>query len=125
MLLYKHSARCPAAMQLFLDCNSQYWPFIPMLEQDAQKDNQLYQLPPSIPPDPSSPLMTSSHTRTDHEAGCSMTNLPPLPSRQYTFSTRQSAQQFLYFKNRQDYYWPNFNLNLYRAAIIALCKYSY
>ncbi|CAF4318376.1 unnamed protein product, partial [Adineta steineri] len=37
MLLYKHSIRCPSASQLFLDCNRQYWNFVPIL--------------PSIPPD--------------------------------------------------------------------------
>lgn len=122
MLLYKHSARCPTAMQLFLNCNPQYWSFVPMLEQEAQKDNQSYQLPHSVPHDPSSLLITSSNIRSDHEAGCCMTNLPPLPSNKYTFSTRQCAQQFQYFKTKQDYYIPNYNLNLYNAKIIAVCK---
>ncbi len=122
MLLYKHSARCPAAIQLFLDCNPQYWSFIPMLQNEAQDDNQFYQLPNSIPMDPSSLFITSADLRSDNEAGCCMTDLPPLPSNKYTFSTRQCAQQFLYFKNKQDYRWPNFNLDLYNATILAVCK---
>ncbi len=63
MLLYKHSARYPAAIQLFLDFNPQYWSFIPMLEREAQNNNQFYELPGSIPADPSSLLLTSARTR--------------------------------------------------------------
>ncbi|CAF1029997.1 unnamed protein product [Adineta ricciae] len=120
MLLYRHSARCPVAMQLFLQCNPQYWPLIPMLAPDAQYDNRSYKLPVSIPSDPTSPIVTNTHTRSDQEAGCCMTDLPPFPSKTYTFSTRQCAHQFEYFKNKQDYILPDFNLDLYQAAIVAV-----
>ena len=125
MLLYKHSARCPAAIQLFLDCNPHYWCFTPMPQQDAQRENQGYELPTSIPADPSSLSVTSAQTRSDHEAGCCMTDLPPFPSNQYTFSTGQCAQQFRYFKMKQDYHLPNGNLDLYNAVIIAVCKLTH
>ncbi|CAF1403722.1 unnamed protein product [Adineta steineri] len=36
MLIYKHSIRCPSAIQLFLDCNPQYWHFVPMLKVEIQ-----------------------------------------------------------------------------------------
>ena len=38
MALYQHSARCPSAMQWFLDENPEYWPFVP-IENDADNNN--------------------------------------------------------------------------------------
>ncbi len=35
MALYQHSAHCPSAMQWFLDENPEYWPFIPVEENDS------------------------------------------------------------------------------------------
>jgi hypothetical protein len=125
MLLYKHSSRCPAAIQLFLDCNPQYWPFIPISQDEALRDNQSYQLPSSIPDDPSSLLTVSDRIRSDHETGYCMNDLPPVPSNKYTFSLRQRAEQFEYFKNKLDLEMPNFNLDLYNAAIVAVCKLYY
>ncbi|CAF1535186.1 unnamed protein product [Adineta ricciae] len=39
ILLYKHLAHCPSAIQMFLDCNPQYWHFVPMLESEAATQN--------------------------------------------------------------------------------------
>ncbi|CAF1317270.1 unnamed protein product [Adineta steineri] len=120
MLLYKHSARCPVAMQLFLDCNPKYWPFIPMLKQEAQQDNQFYRLQESIHMNSKGSTTTHSETRSDRAAGSCMNDLPPFPSDKYAFSVRQSAEQFQYFKQIQDKYFPNFNVDLYNATIIAV-----
>ena len=122
MLLYKHFARCPTAIQLFLDCNPHYWSFVPMLKQDAQQENHSYRRPSSIPIDPTSTTNANRHIRSDHETGLCMTDLPPLPSNDYTFSNRQCVEQFQYFQNKRDYQWPNFHLDLYNAKIIAVCK---
>ncbi|CAF2116443.1 unnamed protein product [Rotaria magnacalcarata] len=35
MRLYQHSARCPVALQLFLDCTPIYWCFIPLPRREA------------------------------------------------------------------------------------------
>ncbi|CAF1392821.1 unnamed protein product [Adineta steineri] len=120
MLLYRHSARCPVAMQLFLSCNPQYWPFVPMLNYYASDENRYYQLPAHIPADPTSPLGESVHRRSDCEAGTCMTDLPPMPFNRYTFSARQCAEQFQYFKNKRDYQPLNNNLDIYNAKIIAV-----
>ena len=122
MLLYKHSARCPKAIQMFLDLNPRYWPLIPMPIREAQQENQSYVLPPSIPEDPTSHVITSIHTRSDHITGSCMVDLPPFPSNQYTFSTRQCAEQFRFFKTKEDLQMPNYNLDLYNATIVAVCK---
>ncbi|CAF1358586.1 unnamed protein product [Adineta steineri] len=47
MLLYKHSIRCSSAIQLFLDCNPQYWDFVPMLKTEIQNSlrNNLLSMP--------------------------------------------------------------------------------
>ncbi|CAF2077940.1 unnamed protein product [Rotaria magnacalcarata] len=42
MRLYEHSAHCPVALQLFLDRNPNYWCFIPMLEDETHKEDDLY-----------------------------------------------------------------------------------
>ena len=121
MLLYKHSARCPIAVQMFLNCNPQYWSLVPMLKTEAEQDNQYFHsLPDSIPEDPTSHFISSPDVRSDHEAGTAMNDLPPFPSDQYTFSNRQCMEQFQFFKTKQDLYKPNAHLDLYQATIIVL-----
>jgi hypothetical protein len=34
MVLYQHSAHCSSAMQWFLDENPDYWPFVPVEDND-------------------------------------------------------------------------------------------
>jgi len=122
MLLYRHSARCSIAMQWFLNCNPDYyWCFVPMTKEQAEIENKFYVLPLSIPTDPTSPVITGRYRRSDLAAGTFMTNLPPLPSNYYTFSTRQCAEQFQIFKNERNLLMPNNNLDLYNAAIVAVC----
>lgn len=122
MLLYRHSARCPQAIQWFLDCNPTFWPLVPMRRDVADQDNQGYQLPTSVPSDPSSPLITAPHTRSDLEAGTYMNNLPPLPDHRYNFSTRQCVEQFQLFKDEHQQFQTNPNLDLYNATIVAVCQ---
>jgi hypothetical protein len=122
MLLYRHSARCSIAMQWFLDCNPHYWSFVPITKEQGELANQFYRLPASIPTDPTSPLVTQRSIRSDLDAGLFLTELPPLPSHNYTFSTRQCAEQFQIFKNERNLLLPNNNLDLYNAAIVAVCK---
>ncbi|CAF1575645.1 unnamed protein product, partial [Adineta steineri] len=42
MRLYQHSARCPTALRLFLDCNPNYWCFIPMVKHEALAEDIAY-----------------------------------------------------------------------------------
>ena len=42
MKLYQHSAQCPVAMQIFLDANQQYWPFVPMTIEESQQSEQQF-----------------------------------------------------------------------------------
>lgn len=123
MSLYRHSARCPIAMQWFLNCNPQFWSFVPMTIEEAQMDNANYVIDPSIPIDPISTEIVHDQRRSDFEAGLFLTDLPSLPSTNYTFSNRQCAEQFLLFKNKQNRLSANSHLDLYNATIIAVCKF--
>lgn len=123
MLLYRHSARCHHAMQWFLDCNPHFWSFVPMNIEQARIDNSIYQLDPSLPVDPISNMITHDWMRSDVDAGTCLTDLPPLPSSDYTFSNRQCAEQFRSFKNKRNRLMYNADLDLYNATIIAVCKY--
>jgi hypothetical protein len=51
MALYQHSAHCPSALQWFLDENPEYWPFIPIKndqhndeaeEREEEMDDMMY-----------------------------------------------------------------------------------
>ena len=123
MLLYRHSARCSVAMQWFLDCNPQYWSFVPITKEEARVDNEIYVRPSAIPTDPTSSEITRPRTRSDLEAGTCLTDLPPIPSDDYTFSTRQCAEQFEILKNEQNRLLANNDLDLYNGTIVAVCKW--
>ncbi|CAF1424811.1 unnamed protein product [Rotaria sordida] len=42
MRLYQHSARCPVALHTFLDCNPDYWCFVPLCCNETSDDNGTY-----------------------------------------------------------------------------------
>lgn len=125
MQLYRHSARCPIVIQWFLNMNPKFWSFVPMLKLDADKDNLQYVLPEYIPHDPSSPISNQCHQRSDQDAGICMVNLPPLPNENYTFSNRQCAEQFELFRNMNETFTYNIDLDLYNACIIAVCMFHF
>ena len=101
MRLYQHSIRCSVVVQLFLNANPQYWPFVPLLEEDARRQNQHY----STGRDPSIEERLK---------------FVPVPPQGYLFSRRQLAQQYEYFARKLDCQQPSERLNLYHANIIAL-----
>jgi hypothetical protein len=120
MLLYRHSARCTKAMQLFLNCHPAYWTFVPMPKDRADDENRSFVMPSTIPLDPTSLSNSSQVQRSDHDAGMCMTDLPPLPNTNYTFSSRQSAEQFISFRHHSKHMLYNNNLDLYNASIVAV-----
>jgi hypothetical protein len=125
MLLYRHSARCAKAMHLFLTCNPAYWAFVPMLKQRADDENGSFVMPSTIPMDPTSLSTSNRLQRSDHATGMCMTDLPPLPNTDYTFSLRQCAEQFLLFRPETKRILYNANLDLYDASIVAVRQYSF
>ncbi|CAF1435936.1 unnamed protein product [Adineta steineri] len=112
MLLYKHSARCPYAIQMFLDCNPQYWCFVPMSTMEAETQN-----------------LTSDLSSVCTAFDCSLTfpsnihschDLLPLPSENYTFSMHQRSKQIQLLKDKHECLKSNLHLDLYNATIIAV-----
>ena len=97
MLLYRHSARCPAAMQMFLDVNPRYWPFVPMTIDLANEQDRIQPI---------------NLTRTI---------IVPPPPHGYRFSQQQQQAQLRYFQDKQDLLMPEPCLDLYNATIVAVC----
>ncbi|CAF1317099.1 unnamed protein product [Adineta steineri] len=124
MRLYQHSARCPVALRSFLDCNPNYWCFIPQRLEYALAENAI-------------DLRHTSTTTTDPEydniiAMGTIDNNPrvvnylehvPIPLDSYAFSYRQRQNQRLFFQqfvSSSLHQLPYSQLDLYQIAIIAI-----
>jgi hypothetical protein len=107
MRLYQHLTQCPTVIQMFLDCNPQYWRFVPMLDQEAYvHDEQRGNLQAHIQrPDPT----------IEHKL-----KYVPIPPTGYRFSKYQKLKQYEYFYMKLDENLPNMNLDLYDAKPICL-----
>lgn len=118
MRLYQHSTHCPIAMQIFLDANPQYWRFVPMPIEEAEKPEQI-----SVQPYEMSHEM-SPGVRTKHDCLDCVQSIPK-PPRGYTFSKRQILLQTQYLHTIRDNNLPNLDIDLYDATIVAVCKYYF
>ncbi len=115
MLLYRHSTKCPSAIQIFLDENPQYWRFVPMLDHEANQAEQNIAAA-------SIDIKSGGVARTDEEIKLFIQNLSTPPAN-YRFSHRQYHQQYAYFQtNRDQKIQYNVDLDLYNAKIIAVRK---
>ena len=113
MLLYQHSARCPVAMQIFLDTNPQYWRFVPMtIDESAKPEQQTIQQPVL------SDEFNAQYRLKEEAVAC--LNGVPKPPTDFVFSNRQLVLQTQYFHQRRDKTLPDMNIDLYQATIIAL-----
>lgn len=117
MRLYQHSAQCPAALQIFLDANPQYWAFIPMKAEEAERPEQCFAHVPNI-----AEQSINSMRRSKGECQQYVDSLPK-PPEGFVFSQRQIMKQMEYFHQLQDKKQPNAEVDLYDATIIAVCKY--
>jgi hypothetical protein len=115
MKLYQHSARCPVAMQIFLDANQQYWRFVPMTLEESQQPNQETIQRPIISDE------IGSNIRSIEQCLAFVTTVPRPPTG-YTFSNRQIVLQTKYFHKTRDRDLPNEDIDLYNATIVAVCK---
>ena len=115
MRLYLHSARRPVTLRSFLDCNPNYWCFIPLSWQDAITANIAFLR---------SRRTLSSSSSTSNILVADLDYIPPPPA-PYVFSYRQRQQQRLFFEQllstpiqRQ----PYSVVDLYQMKIIAVRK---
>ena len=115
MKLYQHSTRCPAATQIFLDANPQYWRFVPMTVRESEAPEQQaiqhLQLASEL----------SSWTRTREDCRTCVEDVPR-PSTGYVFSNRQVALQAQYFHKKRDETLPNNDIDLYNATVVTVCE---
>ena len=106
MRLYQHTIRCSVAIQLFLNRNPHYWPFIPIHERQVSRQN-------------SQSSRTTSLIDRDQSIEQRM-KLVPDPPKEYQFTYQQLAKQYDYFAMKLDQKLPNERSNLYKAKIIAV-----
>ncbi|CAF1566022.1 unnamed protein product [Adineta steineri] len=134
MRLYQHSARCPTALHLFLDCNPSYWCFIPMLKHEARAENIAYVR--QATGSSSSSFHTTMGAQLSHLSATSrihrnsrvipyLHDVPRSPSTSYEFSAEQSQKQCLFFEELLSFssaidHLPYSTVNLYKIAIIAV-----
>ena len=118
MKLYQHSAHCPAAMQIFLDASPQYWRFVPMSIEEAQRPEQQSILHSRLSD------QIDWNLRSKEDCFICVDAVPKPPSG-YTFSNRQLLLQTQYFHQKRDQTLPNQDIDLYNATIIAVCKFAF
>ena len=116
MKLYQHSAQCPVAMQIFLDANQQYWPFVPMTIEESQQSEQ-QSIRHSI--EFSDQLDWNVRSKEDCRR---YVKAVPKPPTGYTFSNQQILLQTHYFHQKRDRNLPNQDIDLYDATIVAVRK---
>ena len=117
MKLYQHSARCPVAMQIFLDANPQYWRFVPMTVTEAGTLEQ------KTLPRPQVINELEAEVRSPEECRLCIEAVPRPPSG-YVFSDRQILRQTEYFHKKRDQIRLKYNIDLYHATVVAVCKLS-
>jgi hypothetical protein len=136
MFVYQHSARCPLAMQRFLEKNPEYWCLVPQSWHEARMEDasassilatrQLQeQQSPTLGRQRMffGPLLEGT-TRSQDEAEW-LKNGVPKPPAGYRFSRRQMEQQIQFFKSKKDRCDLSSNIaDLYNYAIVAVCMYS-
>ena len=105
MRLYQHSAKCPVALRTFLDCNPNYWCFIPLRWQEAEEEN------------------LNALQQSSDRTSC-VDNVPTPPARA-KFSYRQRKAQRVFFQNvlpLQARYRPYSRTDLHKFSIVAVRK---
>jgi hypothetical protein len=113
MWLYQHSTRCLTAIQLFLDCHPEYWCFIPMKSDEANRENNI--LTSTTKQLPSKPIANNT-----------LIDAIPKPPPGYTFSRRQIEQQSYFSLFMIDPMIPfTINVALYNMAIVAVRKFNF
>ena len=118
--LYQHSARCPTAMQVFLDYNPAYWCFVPLLQTAISTDTKTTWSTTTSKTKASAvaPVKRHANITAEHLANCVPT--PPLA---YSFSHRQWEEQKFFFQDGKDLApITSENVDLYNATVVAVCK---
>ena len=127
MRLYRHAARCPAALRLFLDCNPDYWCFIPLLWHDAQAKNIAYLQERSTSKivDLDATNVIAIAAISNYQVTDCLNHVPFTPAR-CAFSYQQRQQQRVFFEQFLSLpvdQLPYSPVDLYKVASTAIRKY--
>lgn len=119
MWLYQHTARCPTAVQLFLDANPDYWCFVPVTNVEATSNvNTRMRLSAQCRP------VQSTSTRLQVEAKYLADQVPD-PPEGYVFTDRQKHEQIQFFRTMKDQQLSPTSfqtmVDLHNATMIAVC----
>ncbi|CAF3390738.1 unnamed protein product [Rotaria sp. Silwood2] len=119
MLLYQHPIQCTAAIQLFLDSNQEYWPFVPMRLEEANHENMEYDRRRQAQPSTTTSTTMSMTGQQARGIRKYLNDVPKAPAG-YKFSKYQIEQQGQFFEKYVDSP-PRLNrIDLYNAKIIAV-----
>jgi hypothetical protein len=128
MRLYQHSARCSVALRSFLDCNPNYWRFVPMLWYDAQAEKiaafRERSSSSSSNTDPEMDNVIAMGAISNRRVAHSLDHVPLSPAA-YAFSYEQRRKQYLFFGQfllSPVDHMPYSTIDLYKMAIIAVRK---
>ena len=126
MRLYQHSARCSVALRSFLDCNPDYWCFIPMLWHDAHAENVATFPERSTyrPDDHEMDNVVAMGVIGNHRVAHCLDHVPAAPAA-YKFSYEQRRKQYSFFEaflSSNIDQMPYSAIDLYKMAIIAVRK---
>lgn len=117
---YQHLARCPKAIQIFLDANPDYWCLVPMLEQEVQMDPDQHASIPSR----RRLLLRSMQPRIEAEAKYYMEGVSD-PPESFVFTEQQRSEQLHFFSQEKERLQsPEIrnHVHLFRATIVAVCS---
>ena len=126
MRLYQHSTRCSVALRSFLDCNPDYWCFVPMLWYDAQAENiaAFRERCSSQPQDPEMDNVIAMGAIGNHRVAHCLDRVPLAPAA-YAFSYEQRRKQHSFFEQfllSPIDQMPYSAIDLHKMAIIAVRK---
>lgn len=120
MWLYQHTARCPTAVQLFLDANIDHWCFVPVTNDETNLNiNTRMRLSTQN----RSTQSTSRRLQADAKY---LADQVPDPPEGYIFTDHQRSEQIRFFREVKDRQLSpsSFNtmVDLHNAALIAVCE---
>ena len=117
MRLYQHAARCPSALRVFLECNPQYWCFIPRPCNETMMNH--FNCLASV-----MDHLVQSGVIDDRRLIRYFEHVP-LPPVGFMFSYQDRQQQRFFFKHLLSVHhdqMPFIPLDLYKVSIIAVRK---
>jgi hypothetical protein len=112
MRLYQHPMNCSSTVQSFLNQNSEYWIFVPMLNEEANQENAYFQKQTILPN-----TTTNNQNKTNLQQ---ILDTLPKPPSGYKFSNYQVRKQYEFFATKLYKKTVNYNFLVYNATTIAV-----